>query len=102
MSDTRQSFELHIRFIDHYNTPLITTLNSSAIANFDTLQSIRTHAKSFPARSVFISIYLITAPNNGYSSASWLKSSLNGGSLPTAYCCARTVAAGTCLSAIVA
>jgi hypothetical protein len=40
-------------------------------------------AKSFPARNVFTSISLVTTSNNGYSSASGLKSSLNGGSLTT-------------------
>jgi hypothetical protein len=43
----------------------------------------KNHAKSFPARSVFTSSCLVTASNNGYSSASGLKSALNDGSLPT-------------------
>jgi hypothetical protein len=42
-----------------------------------------THAKFFLARSVFTSSCLVTTSNNGYASASGLKSSLNGGSLPT-------------------
>jgi hypothetical protein len=40
-------------------------------------------AKSFASCCVFISRSLVTASNSGYSSASVLKSSLNGGSLPT-------------------
>jgi hypothetical protein len=39
--------------------------------------------KSFPALSVWTSGCLVTASNNGYSSASGLKTSLNGGSTPT-------------------
>jgi hypothetical protein len=37
--------------------------------------------KSSPARGVFISSFLVTASNNCYSSASWLKYSLNCGCL---------------------
>jgi hypothetical protein len=74
---------LEIGFIDHFNTKLVTTPNYSAIANFHNLQFNRVHTKSFPVRSVFSSSCLVTAPNNGYSSASGLKFSLNNGSLPT-------------------
>jgi hypothetical protein len=49
-----------IGFIDHFNTQLVITLNYSAIANFHNLQLTRTHAKSFPACSVFTSSYLVT------------------------------------------
>jgi hypothetical protein len=42
-----------------------------------------THAKSFPACCVFTNRSLVTASNNGDSSASALKFSLNGGSLTT-------------------
>jgi hypothetical protein len=83
MSDSRRGFRLD-NVIDHFNTQLVTTLNFSAIANIHTLQFTRAHAKSFPARGVFSSSYLVTASNNGYSSDSVFKSSLNGGSLPTA------------------
>jgi hypothetical protein len=84
MSDYRRDFGLDIEFIDHFNTQLVITLNYSAIANVHTLQITRAHAKPFPARSVFTSSCLVRASNNGYSSASVLRRSLNGGSLPTA------------------
>jgi hypothetical protein len=45
------------------------------------------HAKSFLTRSVFISRCLVTTSNNGYSSASRLKSCLTGSFLPTTNCC---------------
>jgi hypothetical protein len=79
MHDYRRSFGLDFRFIDYFNTQLVIPLNCSAIVNFYT----RAHVKSFPARSAFTSSCLLTASNNGYSSVSRLKSSLNGGSLPT-------------------
>jgi hypothetical protein len=68
------------------STQLAVTLNYSAIADLHISQIAITHAKSFPARSV-ISSCLVTASNNGYSSASVLKSYLNGGSLPTEHSC---------------
>jgi hypothetical protein len=77
---------LEIGFIDHCNTQLVITVNYSAIADLHTLQ-ITSIRQVFPACSVFTRRFLETASNNGYSSASVLKSSLNGGSLPTAYCC---------------
>jgi hypothetical protein len=81
MCDSQRGFGLDIGFIDHFNTRLLTTLNYSAVANFTLYKS---HAKSFPAHSVFTSTCLVTASIYGYSSASGLRSSLNGGSLPTA------------------
>jgi hypothetical protein len=77
---SRRSFGLDIGFTDYLNTRLAITLSHSAIANFHTL---KWHAKSFPTRSVSTSSCLLMASNNGYSSASVLKSSLNGDSLPT-------------------
>jgi hypothetical protein len=85
--DSRRGFGFDIAFTDHFNTQLVTTLNYSAIANLHILQITRAHANSFPGRSVFTSSCLVTVSNNGYSSASGLKSSLNGGSLPTAPKC---------------
>jgi hypothetical protein len=82
MSVSWQGFRLDIGFIDHFNTQLVITLNYSAIAHLHTLQFTFTHSKSFQTRSVFTSICLVTASNYGYSSASELKSSLNGSSLP--------------------
>jgi hypothetical protein len=73
---------LDFGIIDRFNTQLVITLNYSAIANFHTLQITRTHAKSFTTYNVFTSSCLVTASNNGYSPASVLKFSLNGGSLP--------------------
>jgi hypothetical protein len=66
--------------------PLIlgTTSNYSVIANPHNLQITTAHPKSFPAYFVFTSRFLVTASNSWDSSASALKSSLNGGSLPTA------------------
>jgi hypothetical protein len=66
-----------------WNTRLVITLNYSAIANLHTLLFTRTHGKSFPARSVITRRLLVTTSNNGYSYVSGLKSSLNGGSLPS-------------------
>jgi hypothetical protein len=37
MSDSRRGFGLENKFTDHFNTPLATTLNYSAIAGFHTL-----------------------------------------------------------------
>jgi hypothetical protein len=70
-------------FIDHLYTRLGTARNYSAIANLYNSQIATAHAKPFPACSVFTSRSLATASNSGDSSASALKSSLNGGSLPT-------------------
>jgi hypothetical protein len=81
--DSRRGFELDIGLIDHFNAQLIIILNYSVIANFHTLQFIRAHAKCFPVHSVFTSSCLVTAPNNCFTSASALKSFLNGGYLPT-------------------
>jgi hypothetical protein len=78
---------LEIGFVDHFITQLVIILNYNAIASFHTLQIPIAHAKSFPARSVSISSFLVTASNNEYSAASVLKSSLNVGSLPTEHSC---------------
>jgi hypothetical protein len=74
---------LDVGFTDHFTTQLEITLNYSAIADLLTSQITVTHAKSFLAHNVFTSSCLATASNNGYSSASGLSSSSNGGSLPT-------------------
>jgi hypothetical protein len=76
-------FGLNIRFIGHLYTQLGTASNYNAVANLHTLQITTAHAKPFPTCCVFTSRSLVTASNNGDSSASALKSSLNGGSLPT-------------------
>jgi hypothetical protein len=81
--DYRRGFGLDIGFTDHFNTQTIITLNYSAIADLHTLQFTRAHVKYFPACSVFTNSCLATASNNDNSSASRLKSSLKGGSLPT-------------------
>jgi hypothetical protein len=78
------SFGLNIGCIGHLNTQLVIALNYSAIAKIHTLQVIRAHAKSFPSFSVFTRRFLVTVSNNGCSFASVLRSSLNGGSFPTA------------------
>jgi hypothetical protein len=81
---SRRGFGLEIGFINHFNTGLVTTLNYDAIANFHTLYITRAPVKSFPACTVFTRSCLVTASNNGYSSASVLKSALSCGSLATA------------------
>jgi hypothetical protein len=60
------------RFIDHFNTRLVTTLNYSAIANLLTLKIATAHAKSFPACNVLTSRFLVTAPDSADYSASAL------------------------------
>jgi hypothetical protein len=60
------------RFIDHFNTPLVTTSNYNAIANTLTLQITRAHIK--PSQSAFTSRFLVTEPNNEDSSVSVLTS----------------------------
>jgi hypothetical protein len=71
-----------IWFTDHLQ--VVSRNNCHIFADFQTLQIPRVHAKSFPACSVFTRRFLLTASNNGYSSATVVKSSLNGGSFPTA------------------
>jgi hypothetical protein len=56
-----------IGFVDHLQ--VVTTNNYKNIADFNTLYSV----------TVSISRSLVTAHNNSYSSASAIKSSLNGG-----------------------
>jgi hypothetical protein len=60
------------------NLQVITTNNYNTIADFHTLQITTAYAKSFPACSVFTRRFLVTASNSGYSSASGLKTFLNG------------------------
>jgi hypothetical protein len=83
--DHRRGFRLDIGFFDHINTQLVITLNYSAIANLHTSQFTTAHVNSFTVGSVFSSSCLLTASNNGCSSASVFISTLNGGSLQTAY-----------------
>jgi hypothetical protein len=72
MCDYRRGFGLLIGFIEHLQ--VVTTNNHNTIADFHTLRITTSHAKSFPACSVFTRRFLVTASNNGYSSASVLKS----------------------------
>jgi hypothetical protein len=62
---------------------LVITFNYSVTANFHTLQITTAYTKSYPDCSVFTGSCLVMACNNGYCSASGLKSSLNTDSLPT-------------------
>jgi hypothetical protein len=62
-------YGLVIGFIDHLCTPLGSTSNYSAIADFHTLQVTAANTKSSPARSVFNRHFLVTASNSGDSSA---------------------------------
>jgi hypothetical protein len=83
VGDYRRGFGLDIGFIDHYTynserqvitaPPLISTFYKSS----------QHTPESFPACCVCTSRSLATASNNGDSSASVLKSSLNGGFPPT-------------------
>jgi hypothetical protein len=87
MRNYKWGYRLDIGFIDHFNTQLVITFNYSAILNIHTLQNIRAYTKPLPAFNVFTSNCLVMASNNVYSSASGLKSFLNGGSLLTACSC---------------
>jgi hypothetical protein len=75
LSNSRRSFGLAIGFIDHFTIWLVTTLNYSAIANFQSLQITTAHTKSF--QSAFTSRFPITDLNNGHSSTAPTKSSLH-------------------------
>lgn len=79
----RWCFGFKIGFIDHLYTQLGTKSNYSTITNLHNLQIATAHTKCFPACCVFTSCSLIVASNSRDSSASALKSCLNGGSLPT-------------------
>jgi hypothetical protein len=68
MSGYRRGFGLEIRFIDHFNTRFVTTLNYSAIADLHTSQITTAHAKSFQF-AVFTRHSLVTASNSEDSSA---------------------------------
>jgi hypothetical protein len=81
MSDWLQTEFWVIGFIDHVQ--VVSTNNSNTIADFYTSQITIPYAKSSAACSVFTRSFLVTASNNGYSCAFGLKSSLNGGPLPT-------------------
>jgi hypothetical protein len=71
-SDYRWDLNWETRFIDHFNTWLVTTFNCSAIANLHTLQTTTANAK--PSQSVTVSTRhsLVTTSNSGDSSASEL------------------------------
>jgi hypothetical protein len=82
-------------FIDHLYTPLGTTSNYSATANFHNSQTTTAPAKPFPACCVFTTRSLATASNSGDSSASRAqvlchshsyRSQLNCQSLPSLPC----------------
>jgi hypothetical protein len=62
IGDSRWGFGLDIGFIDLFNTQLMITLNYSAITDFCTIQIMTAHATFFPARNVFTSSCLVTAP----------------------------------------
>jgi hypothetical protein len=81
--DYRWVFGLHIGFIDHLYTQLRTMSNYDATTNLRNSQITTAPAKPFPACCVFTSHSLVMASNSGDSSASTLRSSLNGSYLPT-------------------
>jgi hypothetical protein len=70
MSGYRRGFGLVTRFIDHFNTRLVTTLNYSAIANLHNLREQITRAHAKYSQFAFISRFLVTDLNNGDSSDS--------------------------------
>jgi hypothetical protein len=70
------------RFIDHLQVITTSNYDYNTVAGFHTLQMTTAHTKPFPACSVFTRRFLATASNSGYSSASVLKSTLNGSSRP--------------------
>jgi hypothetical protein len=74
-SDYKWGFGLEIRFIDHFNTRLVTTLTYSANTNFHTLQITTAHAKYF--RSSSTSHFSATNLNNEDSSTTPTKSSFH-------------------------
>jgi hypothetical protein len=65
-------FGLVTGFIEHLYTQLITASNYGAIADLQTLQITRAHAK--PYQSAFTSRFLVTDLNNADSSAPLLMS----------------------------
>jgi hypothetical protein len=71
-SDSRRGFGLEARFIDHFNTRLVTTLNYSVIANFHTSQITAAHTKSFMSAVTYR--FPVTVLNNGDSSTLPIKS----------------------------
>jgi hypothetical protein len=79
MCDCRRGLEWLLHLLTTY-TRFICTSNYSAAINFYNSQTTTATAKSFPACCVFTSRFLVTASNNGNSTASALKSSLH--SLP--------------------
>jgi hypothetical protein len=89
-SNYRLGFGLNIGYIDHFSTQLVITLNYSTISYFHTLQVSRAHTISLATCSVFTSSCMVTASNNGYSSASGLKFSLNDRSVPNEYFSSHT------------
>jgi hypothetical protein len=82
-SDYRRGSAFDIGFIDHLRTRLRTTSNYSSLANLHNSQITTQFVKSFTPCRVIIRRFLVSASNKGYSSTSVLKSSRNGGSLPT-------------------
>jgi hypothetical protein len=80
MCESRRGFGLDIGFTDHLYTQLQNTNNYSATANLQNSQITIETAKPFPVYFVLTSRVLATTSN----SVAALKSSLNGGSLPTA------------------
>jgi hypothetical protein len=77
MSDVRRGFGLDIVFIDYLQDVTTNNLTLSLFTHFTN------HTVSFSACGVSTRRFLVTASNNDYSSASGLKSCLNGVSLST-------------------
>jgi hypothetical protein len=67
----------YVGLIDHIQ--VVAANNYTTIADFHSTNHWCTHTSV----TVYTNRFLITASNNGYSSASCLKSFLNGRSLPT-------------------
>jgi hypothetical protein len=79
----RRRFGLDIGFIYHLYTRLGTTNDYSATINLHKWQITTQHSKPFTDSCAFTSRSLVMSSNKGVFSASALKPSLSGGSLPT-------------------
>jgi hypothetical protein len=71
-------------FIDHLE--VVTINNYIIIIDLHTLKITTAGAKFLPACNIFTARFLVTASNDGYSSASVLNSSLSGSSLLSSNC----------------
>jgi hypothetical protein len=81
--DSRRGFVYEIGFIDHFSTRLVTTHLNIASWLISTIYKSLQHTLSIFSLLCLHQQLPGNSSNNGYSSVSVLKSSLNGGSLAT-------------------